>query len=101
MLVLMLFNSINYFLFLLSVFILNYILPDRFRWILLLLASIFFYLIADAAAFLVPVVITLSTFICGILIVRESNSSRKKTYFLLGLFINLGILVFFKYINFL
>jgi alginate O-acetyltransferase complex protein AlgI len=96
----MLFNSINYFLFLSAVFILNYIVPDRFRWILLLLASTFFYMIAGVATIIVPIVIILSTFICGILIERSSKTSRKKTYFLLGLFINLGLLVFFKCINF-
>ena len=97
----MLFNSINYFLFLSAVFVIYYILSDRFRWILLLLASIFFYTIAGAAAILVPVVIILSTFFCGILIERSSNAGRKKTYFLLGLFVNLGLLIFFKYMNFI
>ena len=97
----MLFNSFNYFLFLPVVFILNYILPGRFRWILLLLASIFFYMISGAATIIVPIVIILSSFICGILIERAATTGRKKTYFLLGLFINLGLLIFFKYINFI
>jgi D-alanyl-lipoteichoic acid acyltransferase DltB (MBOAT superfamily) len=76
-------------------------LPGRTRWVLLLLASIFFYISAGAEAFIIPVLIILSTFTCGILIAQTSNEGRKKTYFRLGLFINLGLLVFFKYINFL
>lgn len=96
----MIFNSINYFLFLPAVFILNYIVPCRFRWMLILVASVFFYMIAGAATIIVAIVIILCTFIFGILIERTSNARRKKTYFLSGLFINLGLLIFFKYINF-
>lgn len=96
----MLFNSINYFLFLIAVFIINYILPGKFRWILLLGASIFFYAIAGAATIAVPFVIILSTFICGILIERSQNVKRKHQYFLVGVCINVGLLIFFKYVNF-
>ena len=96
----MLFNSINYFIFLPVVFITYYILPDRLRWILLLTASIIFYLIGGAATFVIPVIIVLTTFFCGILIEKSNKTGKKKTYFLTGIFINLGLLVFYKYINF-
>lgn len=96
----MLFNSINYFVFLFIVFIINYLLPGRFRWIFLLSASIFFYAMAGAATLIVPVVITLSTFTFGLLIGRSSNARRRKIFLLSGLLINLGLLIFFKYINF-
>ena len=96
----MLFNTINYFLFLSSVLVVYYILPDKLRWILLFIASILFYAIGGVATIFVPAIIALSTFICGILMVRASNLKGKKLYFIVGLFINLGLLVFFKYINF-
>jgi alginate O-acetyltransferase complex protein AlgI len=97
----MLFNSINYFLFLISLFLVIYIIPNKFRWILLLSASIFFYVIVGSVNNIyVPVIIILSTFIFGILIEKASSSVRKKVYFLSGLFVNLSLLVFFKYINF-
>ncbi len=98
--VLMLFNSINYFLFLPAVFIINYCLPDRFRWIFVLAASIVFYMVGGAANIVTPVIIVLTTFICGRLIEQTFNPNKKKIYFLSGLFINIGLLVFFKYINF-
>ncbi len=79
----MLFNSINYFIFLIVVFILNYMLPGKFPWLLLLGASIFFYTIAGAATIAVPIVITLSTFICGILIDKSQDIKIKQRYFLL------------------
>jgi alginate O-acetyltransferase complex protein AlgI len=97
----MLFNSINYFLFLPTVFIINYILPDRFRWMLLLAGSIFFYMTGGAATIVVPIIIILNTFFVAKLMDRTSNADRKKTYFLSGLFIILGILIFYKYINFI
>ena len=96
----MLFNSINYFIFLPAVFIVNYILPDRFRWVLLLFASLIFYMISGASTIATPIAIIISTFISGIFIERTSNVAHKKIYFLSGLFINIGLLVFFKYINF-
>ena len=97
----MIFNSINYFLFLLVVFITYYLLPGKFRWLLLLLASICFYLIGGAAiTFVVPAVIILSTYCCGILIEQSTSPRKKKAYYLSGLFINIGLLAFFKYINF-
>lgn len=96
----MLFNSINYFIFFFVVCVITYILPARFRWILLLSASIFFYMMGGAGTFIVPVIITLSTFFCGILLERNSNTGTGKIYFSLGLFMNLGLLCFFKYINF-
>jgi len=96
----MLLDSINYFIFLSIVFILNYILPGKYRWILLLLASILFYMMAGAVIIIVPIVIILSTFLAGILIDQTSDIKKKKLYFFIGLLVNLGLLVFFKYINF-
>lgn len=97
----MVFNSINYFLFLFVVFVLNYLLPSRFRWILLLISSIFFYMISDVTTFIIPVIITVNTFIFGKLILQAPNASRRKIFFYSGLFINLGLLIFFKYVNFI
>jgi alginate O-acetyltransferase complex protein AlgI len=96
----MLFNSFNYFLFLPLVFIIYYILPFRFRWVVLFVSSILFYMFGGAKTIAVPIIIIICTYICGILIENNSNVFRKKTFFLLGVFINLGLLGFFKYINF-
>jgi alginate O-acetyltransferase complex protein AlgI len=96
----MIFNSVSYFIFLPVVFIVYYLLPDRSRWILLLLASIFFYSIGGVPTIFVPVFIILSTFMFGILIDRTADVHKKHIYYLMGIVINLGLLVFFKCINF-
>jgi alginate O-acetyltransferase complex protein AlgI len=97
----MLFNSINYFLFLAVVFVIYYLIPDKFRWILLLLASIFFYAIGGAITIVIPVIIIVSTFFSGLLIEKASSDRKKKAVFRTGLIVNLCLLIFFKYINFL
>ena len=96
----MLFNSINYFIFLFVVVVLNYVLPHRFRWLLILVVSIVFYGIGGLSTIAVPIVIILTTFYCVKLIERTSSDSRKKLFFFIGLFVTLGLLIFYKYINF-
>lgn len=96
----MLFDSLNYLLFLPVVFIFYYLLPFRFRWIILLFSSFFFYMFAGVSSFSVPIIIVLTSFFCGILIDKNSYTGRKKIFYLSGLFINIGLLAFYKYINF-
>ncbi len=97
----MIFNSINYFFFLAITFVLYYLLADKFRWFLLLITSIVFYLIGSPIiSFMVPVAIVLCTFFCGVLVEQATNPVRKKMVYLLGLFTNIGLLAFYKYINF-
>lgn len=97
----MIFNSINYFLFLLIVFIIYYLLPGKFRWIIALLASILFYLIGGGAKTIaVPIVIIISTFYCGILIEKATDLKRRRMYYLGGVVLNVLLLMFFKYVNF-
>jgi alginate O-acetyltransferase complex protein AlgI len=96
----MLFNTISYFIFLSALFLLYYVLPGRFRPWLILLASFIFYLFSGTATVTVPVVIVLCTWFCGKMLARETVPGRKKLYFYSGLFVNLGLLFFFKYINF-
>ncbi|MDY7394010.1 MBOAT family O-acyltransferase [Aureibaculum sp. 2210JD6-5] len=67
---------------------------------LLLVSSTVFYSIGGVETIAVPIIIIISTFVSAILIERNSDPGIKKRYFWLGLIINLGLLVFFKYINF-
>lgn len=93
------FNSVNYFIFLCFVFFLNYIIPFKYRWILLLTSSILFYIIGSISTFFVLIIIILSTYICGLVIGKTDKIIRKKIFFWIGIIINLGILLIFKYIN--
>lgn len=75
-------------------------LPFRFRWILLLIASYFFYMSFKPAYGLI---LLSSTFICWYLslLISKETDKRKRTLFLIaGIFADVGILFFFKYFNF-
>ncbi len=96
----MLFNSIPFLFFFVGVFIAYYfIVPDRYRWLLLLLASCYFYMAFIPQYILILFfLITLDFFLAkGI---AASSGPHRKTMLTLSILANLGTLFFFKYFNF-
>ena len=103
----MLFNSIQYVLFLPLVLLVYYVIPDRGKTLWLLLCSYFFYMCWNAGYLLLILVSTLVTWLCALALERidrdappERRASRKKLAVGINLFINLAILFFFKYYHF-
>ncbi len=96
----MLFNSWQYIVFLPIVFLGYYILPHKIRWVLLLLASYYFYMSWNADLVVLISTTTLSAYISAIQIEKSSNEKIKKVWLFINGFISLGILFFFKYFNF-
>ena len=97
----MLFNSMSYLVFFPIVFVGYFALPQRIRYIWLLIASYFFYMCWNAEYALLLFASTGVTYVSGLLIQRwKNNKSYCKTWVALSLLINLSILVFFKYANF-
>lgn len=94
----MLFNSLDFVLFLPSVIILYYLLPYKFRWILLLVASYFFYMVWNPKYIILIIISTVVDYSAGILMEKYSN--HKKKFLILSLVTNLSFLFFFKYFNF-
>ena len=96
----MLFSSITFLYGFLPVVIAGYyLLPKKFRNIWLLIASLFFYGWGEHKFLLVIILTILVGYVSGIM--TEKYSGRKSTiWFLSGVFIELGSLVFFKYSNF-
>lgn len=97
----MLFSSIIFFLFLSITLLGYYLTPIRFRNYFLIVASSIFYLYAGIAFFLLLVSMVLANFFLGIKIEKTENKKESKLYLILGLVINIGALLFFKYWNFL
>ncbi len=99
----MIFNSIEFGLFLPIVFLLYWTVfrqNTKFRNLFLLAVSYFFYGVWDWRFLILIVVSSLADYIFGIQI-HESNSPKKRKLFLtFSLIVNLGILGFFKYFNF-
>ncbi|MCL1964137.1 MAG: MBOAT family protein [Firmicutes bacterium] len=100
----MLFNSLDYLLFYPVVLLFYFLIPRRFRYIWLLAASYYFYGCWSVKYALLMLISTLITFVSGLLIQRSRDKQRPglaKLCVAGSFIINLAILGFFKYSNFL
>lgn len=95
------FNSLHFIIFLPIVLLLYWLLPGRFRWVLLLLASYYFYMSWNAWLVFAILGTTLISYFSGILIERTEKRCIKKLMLIFMAVISLGLLVYFKYFNFL
>lgn len=71
----MLFNSFSYALFLPIVFILYWIMPQKFRWIILLLSSYYFYISWGPQYVAVILLTTLVSYAAALLMEGRHNST--------------------------
>ncbi len=94
-----LFNSLAFLIFFPIVTGLFYLLPHSWRWLLLLGASIYFYMYFVPIYILILFGTIIIDYTAGILI-GKSEGFRRKFYLLASLISNLGILFVFKYFNF-
>ena len=99
----MLFNSIEFAIFLPVVFALYWIIPKSKNWlrnILILVASYVFYGWWDARFLSLIFVSTLVDFVIGKQLGKTENQIHRKRLLWSSLAVNLGFLGFFKYFNF-
>lgn len=100
----MVFNSIDFLLFFPIAVIVFFIVPVKVRYIWLLLTSYYFYMFWNAKYALLITVSIVITYCCGLLVERFNDESRvtlKRVSLVGSLVLNLGILMVFKYGNFL
>lgn len=97
----MLFNSIEFALFFAVVTSLYFLLPHKFRWFLLLVASCYFYMFFKPIYILILGFTIVIDYFAGILLENEPNQRKKKRYLIMSLVANIGVLAVFKYYNFL
>jgi alginate O-acetyltransferase complex protein AlgI len=96
----MLFNSLAFVIFFSIVVALYFAIPHRYRWILLLIASYYFYMCWNIKYILLILISTISAYCVALQVEKEKEPSRKKLFLILGVSCNLGILFLFKYFNF-
>lgn len=96
----MLFNSFEFFVFLAIVLVCYRSLGHLNQNRVLLIASYFFYGAWDYRFLSVLILSTLVDYYVAFQISGTDANSKKKTWLLLSLFINLGLLAFFKYYGF-
>ena len=95
------FNSLEFLIFLPTVVLLYWLLPHKARWFLLLAASYIFYMRWNVWLIVLIMITTITAYLAGIGIGRTQNRRIKKLFLAVTLIICLGLLVFFKYINFI
>jgi len=96
----MAFNSFAFLLFFPLVTGAYFMLAHRWRWVLLLAASCFFYM------YFIPKYILILGFTIGVdyaagLLIERAEGRRRRLFLAGSLVANLGVLAFFKYFNFL
>ncbi|MEQ8323716.1 MAG: MBOAT family O-acyltransferase [Vicingaceae bacterium] len=96
----MVFNSTAFLFFFPVVVFLYFLLPGRYRWILLLISSYFFYMYWKAVYILLIVLSTLVDYFAGLKMAAISEKKKRRPYLALSILSNLGILFTFKYFNF-
>lgn len=113
----MLFNSYNFMIFFPIVVLVYFFIPKKLRYIWLLIVSYYFYMGWNAEYALLIAFSTVATFLSGLLIDRcnekfydiqsdqEINERKRRKYkkliVAICFIVNIGILVFFKYFDFL
>lgn len=120
------FVSINFIGFVIAFGIIYFLVPKSCQWILLLLASYTFYIISSSDLVIYLIITTCVTFFTGLWLGKISTASavclnshkeewsreekkafksrtvvKKKAVLVLAVLINLGLLIFLKYYNFL
>lgn len=97
----MLFNSLIFAVFMSIVFIVYWLIPQKFKWIFLLVASYYYYMSWDPKFIIWILITTGISYSCAMFLQKTDEKKKKKTAMLSSLIVSLGILVVFKYFNFI
>ena len=95
----MLFNSVDFIFFFVLVTVGYFLLPHRYRWVLLLAASCYFYMAFVPIYILILGFTIVIDYFAGIYI-ENAQGKNRKLLLICSLVANIGVLVVFKYYNF-
>lgn len=97
----MVFTSLEFLIFFPTVVGIYFLLPNRFRWAHLLLASYYFYMSWKPVYALLLFLSTLTFYLAALGVERfRDRKPWERLFFFLGIAVNLGMLFLFKYYNF-
>lgn len=94
------FTSPVFFIFLPVVVLLYFVLPYRFRWVMLLAASYMFYAWYNVWLLLLVMTTTLVSYICALKAGSATTRRGRNAALAVAVIICIGILFIFKYLNF-
>lgn len=96
----MTFNSFEFLVFFPLVVFLYVLTPQRYKWVLLLAASYYFYMCWNVAYIVLIIFSTLVDYFAARQMGKTPEKHKRKKYLYLSLFCNLGLLFLFKYFDF-
>lgn len=96
----MLFNSLHFLIFFPVIVAIYFLLPGKYRTILLLFASYYFYMSWKPEYALLIIASTLVDYFAALGMNKSDKNNIRKYWLLVSLCSNIGILFFFKYANF-
>ena len=98
----MVFSSIVFlYIFLPIMLLIYFIVPNKFKNLVLLIASFGFYFYGEPIYVLLMAFSIISTYIFGRLIDKAEDKKQAKSYLILAIIISIGLLVYFKYTDFI
>jgi alginate O-acetyltransferase complex protein AlgI len=96
----MLFNSFTFLIFFPVVVAVYFAIPHRFRWAWLLGASCYFYM-AFIPVYILILFFTIAVDYAAGLLIENATGARRRSWLIMSLIANIGVLAVFKYFNFL
>jgi alginate O-acetyltransferase complex protein AlgI len=96
----MLFNSLEFFVFFIVVTSLYFLAPYKWRWLLLLISSCYFYM-SFVPIYILILGFTIVIDYCAGILIENAKATQKKIFLICSLAANIGVLAVFKYYNFL
>ncbi len=98
----MVFSSITFLFYFLPIVLgIYYIVPKKCKNIVLLIASFLFYFFGEPTYVILMAFSILITYIFGILIDKYKKTTYSKLFLVIAVVISVGLLVYFKYANFI
>lgn len=97
----MLFNSLQFIIFFVVVLAMYYILPHKYRWVLLLISSYIFYMAWRVELIALILFTTFVNYFSALKINQSDNLKYRKNILVLSMIINFGLLIIFKYLMFI
>lgn len=97
----MLFSSISFLYYFLPLVLISFfVAPKKYKNIILLIFSLFFYFYGEGKLTIVLILSCTINYFIAILIDRNNKESKRKFWLVIGLIVNLSLLIYFKYFNF-
>ena len=98
----MLFSSLLFIFIFFPIFLLiYYLVPFKLKNIILLIFSLIFYAWGEPKYIILLIIVTLLNYICGLIINKFDNQKIKKNIMITCVVLNLALLGYFKYTNFI